>query len=152
MTPTRRASKSREQPRRHGLFSLKRSLKERGLPALDQRTAFARELAAIKRGIASDLGDDLTTAQEAVLEAVVGGRAYLRIVDATLATHPEWIVNRRRRALAPLVKERAVLADSVLRGLQTLGLKRVPREVGSLRTYRTQANAEGLAAAAGENS
>ncbi len=152
MNPTRTASKGREQPRRHGLFSLKRSLKQRGLPALDQRTAFARELAAIKRAIASDLGDDLTTAQEAVLEAVVGGLAYLRIVDATLATHPEWIVNRRRRALAPLVKERSVLADSVVRGLQTLGLRRIPRELQSLRAYRTQAAAEGTVSGAGEKS
>jgi hypothetical protein len=58
----------------------------------------------------------------------------LNSVDAWLFEQPS-ILNARKKALLPVVRERQQLADALARYLIALGLRRRPREVPTLRDY-----------------
>jgi hypothetical protein len=54
--------------------------------------------------------------------------------DGFLLSQPS-LINKRRKALLPIVKERQVLVDSLSRLLQQLGLERQARPMPSLQEY-----------------
>jgi hypothetical protein len=142
MTPAPVRSASRRAYQKTGVFALKRALKRRGLAALAGRSSLARSVAEWRDTYAHDLGGDLSTGERTLLDAACGHVAMLTVIDGTLGAHPEWIVNRRKRCLAPLVKERLAVVSSLKDLLVTLGLKRMAKPVPSL--------AELLARRAGE--
>jgi len=55
-------------------------------------------------------------------------------IDAWLLTQPS-LVNARKRALLPVVRERQALADALARYLGMLGLERRAKEAPDLQTY-----------------
>ena len=55
-------------------------------------------------------------------------------IDAWLLAQPS-LVNKRKRALLPVVRERTQLADSLARHLSALGLERRGKPTQSLREY-----------------
>lgn len=120
-----------------GVFRLKRSLKERGLKALDGRTALARSVSAWRSEVESDLGgvSELSRSEKTLLDMCASSVAMLTVIDAFIASRPELIVIARKRTLAPVVRERIAVANHVKDLLTTLGLKRRVRDVPSLRTY-----------------
>jgi hypothetical protein len=110
---------------RHGLSAPRTKVKLRGLDALDKRTASARAVVAFRNDLVLDLGgeDDLSTQQRAMVEMAARAWALLGHVDVYLFER-ESLVDRRRKQLLPVLKERQALADHLSRLLGQLGLER----------------------------
>jgi len=114
--------------KKHGLTGLKRALMVRGLGALDGRSKVSRALMAWRRVLETDLGgaDMMTSQQAAVLDSVVVTRLMLDSIDRWMLEQDSGpgLVNRKRRAVFPVVLQRQQLADSLLRHMTALGLER----------------------------
>jgi hypothetical protein len=119
----------------HGLYRAKAAVKALGSRAIDRRTRVGKALVAWRLEIAGDLGglEALSAQQRAVLDQAVTLRLLLDSIDAWLLAQPA-LVDRRKRALLPVVRERQALADALVRYLTTLGLERRARDV-DLHTY-----------------
>ena len=106
------------------------------IPKIDRRTRVGKALAAWCDDLARDLGglDALSTPQKAIIEQAVTTRLLLDSIDAWLMRQPS-LVDRRKRALLPVVRERQALADALVRCLTALGLERKARELTDLASY-----------------
>jgi hypothetical protein len=104
---------------------MKRAVRELGDRALDGRTSIAKALAEWKAELIDDLGgrQAISTQQIAIIDLAVKTKLLLDSVDAWLLTRPS-IIDKRRRAVLPIVRERQQLADALSRYLQVLGLER----------------------------
>ena len=100
MTPPRPYS-------RHGLNALKARVKGRGLQAIDSRTVAARGLLDWRQELFADLGGEnaVSAQQKALVDMAARTRLYIDHADAYLLEQHS-LVNRKRRSLIPLVKER----------------------------------------------
>jgi hypothetical protein len=129
LKPTRRYRKSR-------VYALKRAVRELGSRTIDRRTRVGKALAAWCEDLAGDLGgvDQLSTAQKAIIEQAATTRLLLDSIDAWLVQQSS-LVDKRRRALLPVVRERQSLADALVRYLTALGLGRKSRDVTDLASY-----------------
>lgn len=136
MNPATTPSPAARAYRKHGAFALKRAVRTLGSRTIDRRTRVGRALAAWSDDLARDLGglDVLSTAQRALIEQAATTRLILDSIDGWLATQPT-LIDRRKRALLPVVRERQTLADALVRYLSALGLERKAREVTDLATY-----------------
>lgn len=121
---------------RHGLFSMKRAVRELGDRALDGRTSIAKALAEWKAELIGDLGgrQAISTQQIAIIDLAVKTKLMLDSVDAWLLTRAS-IIDKRRRAVLPIVRERQQLADALSRYLQVLGLERRSKPAIDLQSY-----------------
>ncbi len=121
---------------RHGLNALKARVKVRGLQAIDRRTAAARALLAWRAELIADLGgeDAISTQQRTVVELAATTKLYVDSLDAWIMEHGN-LVNARRRAALPVVKDRMQLADALVRYLTALGLQRRTKQVPDLGSY-----------------
>jgi hypothetical protein len=129
----------RKRPRirpyhRHGLTTLRRTVEALGGRLLDGRTTLAKQLAAWRADLVQDLGADVSTQQAAVIDLAVRTKMLLDSIDAWLLVQPS-LVNARKRALIPVVKERQTLADALARYLGQLGLDRRAKPVPDLSAY-----------------
>jgi hypothetical protein len=111
-------------------------VKVRGLTAIDRRTAAAQALLAWRKELLADLGGDATVSaqQVALVEAAVRTRLYVDALDAWILEHGS-LVNARRRAVHPVVRERQQLVDSLARLLGLLGLERRQPKAVELTAY-----------------
>ncbi len=133
--------KSKRQYAKSGLWSLKASVRLLGGRALDRRTAVGQALEAWREELFRDLGgrDALSTQQVQLADLVVKSKLILDSIDVWLLRQPS-LVNARKRALLPVVRERQGLADSLARLLGQLGLERVPpRAIGASELIRGEA-------------
>jgi hypothetical protein len=107
-----------------------------GSRTIDRRTRVGRALAGWCADLARDLGgaDQLSTAQRALIEQAATTRLILDSIDGWLAQQPS-LIDRRKRALLPVVRERQSLADALVRYLSTLGLERRAKDVTDLTSY-----------------
>jgi len=101
---------------------------------LDKRTTLGKQLAAWRADLVRDLGGEPSTAQLAVVDLAVRTKLMLDSIDAWLLVQPA-LVNLRKRALIPAVRERQALADALARYLSQLGLERKVRPVPDLGAY-----------------
>jgi hypothetical protein len=138
MIPAPTLSRTPRPYQKTGLYGARAALKRYGLRALDRRTRAARALLTWRQEIAADLGgaDSLSAQQRAVLEEAVKLKLMLDSLDAWILAQPS-LIDRRKRALLPVVRERQSLADALVRYLTTLGLERKARDVTDLRSYLT---------------
>lgn len=122
---------------RHGLNALKARVKVRGLAAIDQRTVEARALLEWREDLLADLGGAaaVTAAQLALVDLAARTRLFVDHLDAYLLEQTGGLVNKRRRAIYPVLRERQVLVDSLARLLGQLGLERRQREAPLLSEY-----------------
>ena len=130
---------------------MKRAVRELGDRALDGRTSIAKALAEWKAELIDDLGgrQAISTQQIAIIDLAVKTKLMLDSVDAWLLTRPS-IVDKRRRAVLPIVRERQQLADALSRYLQVLGLERRSKPAIDLQSYvATRYGAEQRAQEAG---
>jgi hypothetical protein len=113
---------------RHGLNAAMTRIKLRGLSAIDMRTVAARDLIAWRQELLNALGgnDNVSPQKWALIDLAVRTKALIDHCDAFLLAEPS-IINRRRKALLPLVAQRQTLCDSLSRLLSQIGLERVAR-------------------------
>jgi len=124
---------------KHGLRRLKTAVKQLGGRVIDRRTSLGKGLAQFRFALIQDLGgkDSISTQQEMLVDMLVKSKLVLDSIDAWLLTQPT-LVNARRRALLPIVRERAQLCDSICRMLVHLGLERRARKIPDLPAYLAQ--------------
>ena len=112
---------------RHGYYSLKRAVQERGLEAIDGRSGLGRALREYRADLVRDLGgeENLSAAELRLIDLAVRDRLFIETLDAALTERP--LLNRKRGSVAPALEARFRMADSATRRLQALGLKRRTR-------------------------
>jgi hypothetical protein len=125
--PGRSGPPGNQNARRHGLYTLKRAVRERGLDAIDGRSALGRALREYRADLVRDLGgeENLSAAEIHLVDLAVRDRLFLESLDAALAERP--LLNRKRGRVAPALEARFRMADSATRRLQAIGLKRRTR-------------------------
>ena len=129
--------KGRPRPgQRHNLKTLKRAVKELGARTLDGRTSVGRALATWRAQLESDLGghDALSAQQQSMIDVAMRTKLMLDSIDAWLLSQPS-LINKRKRTLLPVVRERTQLADSLARHLSALGLERRAKPTRSLQDF-----------------
>jgi len=121
---------------KHGLTTMKKALHQLGGRALDQRTSLAKALGRWRSEILNDLGgtENTSAQQRAVLDLSVKTKLMLDSIDAWLLTQRS-LINARKRALYPVVRERQQIADALARYLGQLGLERRLKGVMDLKSY-----------------
>ena len=102
---------------------LKRAVNTIGNRLIDRRTITGRALAKWRTDLIHDLGGDVSTQQDALIDLCVKSKLLLDSIDTWLLVQPS-LINHRKRALLPVVKERQQLADGLARYLAQLGLER----------------------------
>lgn len=122
--------------RKSRVYTLKRAVRTLGSRTIDRRTRVGKALAAWCDDLARDLGglDGLSTQQRAIIEQAATTRLLLDSIDAWLVRQPS-LVDRRKRALLPVVRERQQLADALIRYLTALGLDRKVQDATDLAAY-----------------
>jgi hypothetical protein len=96
------------------------------LPALPgKRTALGRALAEWRDALLADLGgaDKVSTQQRALLDLAVRSKLLVDSVDAYVLSMPS-AVNKKKRCLHPVVRERSALVGQLQSLLRDLGLER----------------------------
>ena len=121
---------------RHGLSALKARVRVRGFQAIDRRTAAARALLAWRAELIADLGGEeaVSTQQRTLVELATRTKLYVDSLDAWIMEHGN-LMNARKRAVLPVVKDRMQLADALARYLASLGLQRRTKQVQDLGSY-----------------
>ncbi len=121
---------------RHGLVALKARVAVRGLHAIDMRTAAAQALVAWRNELLAALGgvENVSPQKMVLVDAVTRTRLYIDHVDGFLMSQPS-LLNKRKKALLPVLRERQQLVDSLSRLLAQIGLERIPRPIPSLEAY-----------------
>lgn len=111
---------------RHGLKALKARVTVRGMASVDMRSAAAQALFAWRGELLNALGgpEHVSPQKAALIETCVRTRLYIDHVDAFLLAQNS-LVNRKRKSVLPILRERTQLCDSLTRTLTTLGLDRV---------------------------
>lgn len=153
MTPTKARPQARRPYTKHGLTTLKQAVNGLGGRVIDMRTTLGKALAQWRADLVADLGgrDAISTQQAAVIDLAVKTKLLLDSIDAWLLTQPVSLVDRRRRALIPVVRERQQLADALARYMTTLGLERRKPPAQSLDDVLREIAAEREAATAQED-
>jgi len=125
MTDAPSTQKSRRGYQKHGLYTLQRRLKEVGLKAIDGRSITGRALAQWRADLVRDLGGDdaVSTQQGALIDLCVKSKLLLDSIDVWLLGQPS-LINKRKKSLLPIARERQQLADGLAKFLSMLGLER----------------------------
>src|SRR5438093_8787470 len=113
---------SRRRGRTHGLYAMRRSLSLLTTRRLDGRSAVAVAVRRWKEDVRTDLGGDLSRAQETILEAAAQAWIILSSLDDYIARQPTLVT--KKRALLPVVVQRMQIAEGLARNLERLGLER----------------------------
>jgi hypothetical protein len=91
--------------------------------ALDKRTTTGKALARWRQDLIAYLGGDVSTQQDSTISLAVKTKLLLDSIDIWLLQQPS-LIDKRKRAVLPAVKERQALADALARYLSMLGLDR----------------------------
>jgi hypothetical protein len=100
---------------------------------LDGRTQVAQAVRRLKLEVTSDLGDDLSRAQEIILEDVALTWVIRQALDDYIARQESLVT--KKRGVIPVVGERMKVAEHLAKQLDRLGLKRVPAPIEDFRSY-----------------
>jgi len=123
---------------RHGLNAVRNRIAIRGLAIVDRRGAPAKALFAWQNELVRDLGGaDISTQKKTLVEMATRTRLYIDHVDAFLLTQPS-LINKRKRAIIPILRERQQLVDSLARLLSQLGLEREAKRIPTLEEHLAQ--------------
>ena len=115
---------------KHGLHKRIRNIKRRGLEAIDARTLEGRDALTFRENALADLGGkDISTTKKAVLDVAVGERFIWRSGWAFIMRDggEKSIINKRKRAFYPIIKDVLAVGDSLTRHLKELGLERLQK-------------------------
>jgi len=106
------------------------------MESLDRRSAAARALVEWKDDLVVALGGDINISpqEQALLEMIVRTRILIDSVDGFLMSQ-ECLVNKKKKVILPVLRERQSLVDSFARLLSQLGLKRREKPLPTLEEY-----------------
>jgi hypothetical protein len=126
----------RKGAKRAGLRTLRRRVQLQGLACLDKRSAGGQELLYWRKELTIALGgeDDLSPQKKMLVELATRQRLIIDHIDGYIMSLPSLIL-RRKKSVLPIVMQRAVLAESLQKTLDRLGLERVPKLVPTLAEY-----------------
>lgn len=110
-------AKDRDNRLKHGAYS--KILKADGLAALDQRTAFGKAVAALRRSLITDLGGDPSVQQSFLIDRVIAKALQASALEAKLLEGHE-----ASRAFY------ISLSNSLRHDLLALGLERKAKDMG----------------------
>jgi hypothetical protein len=119
---------------KHGLHALKRRVSTRGMADLDGRSKAMRAVSEWKAELIRDLGGDPSAQKLTLIDAATKTMLYLNHIDSYLM-RAQSLVNKRKRAILPILRERQALVDSLSRLLSQIGLERAPRPVPKLSEF-----------------
>jgi hypothetical protein len=121
---------------RHGLTTLKSRIAVRGIATVDRRFAASRVLFRWRTELIDALGgsESVTPQQLALVDLAVRAKLYVDHVDAFLLEQ-ESLVSKKKRAVIPIVMQRAQLAAALEKTLMNLGLRRVPKPLESVKEF-----------------
>src|SRR5262245_51425846 len=142
-SPLASPKRRRRSYKRHGFYTLKTTLRALGPRVIDRRTSIGKALAEWRDVLVRDLGgaSALSMQQSALVDLLVRQKVLLESIDAWLLVQPS-LVNARKRALLPVVRERQVVADAMSKYLGQLGLERRAKPVEDLGAYMKRRDAE----------
>jgi hypothetical protein len=134
MNPTKPPTNRPKHYQRHGLHTLQKAVRTLGRRALPSKaTALGRALHEWRSALVADLGGDdaVSTQQLALVDLAVRTKLLCDSVDAYVLDMPS-PVNRRKRCLFPVVRERQTLVTQLQSILRDLGLERRAKDAGDL--------------------
>jgi len=117
----------------HGAVVMRRTLRALTTRRLDGRSALAVAVRRWKEDVRSDLGSDLSRAQETILEAAAQAWVILASLDDWIARQPSLVT--KKRTVLPVVVQRMQIAEGLARNLERLGLERRAKPVPELAAY-----------------
>ena len=134
MKPAASSQKGRRPYAKSGVHAAKAALSRKGLAAIDGRSALARTVRDWRAEVEADLGGEetLSRAQRTLLDLAAQDLVLFCLADAWLRQNSNALINRKRRAFAPLVEQQLKVATHLRGLLVDLGLKRVPKDLPSL--------------------
>jgi hypothetical protein len=121
---------------KHGLTPIRKRVMVDGLDAIDRRSGPARALLEWRRDLVADLGGEaaVTAQQRALVEVITRTKLYVDHLDAYLMQQRS-LINRKKKAVLPVLLQRQALADSLAKHLSLLGLERRTKPIQSLGDY-----------------
>ncbi len=135
--PGRSGPPGNTHARKHGGSRVGIELKELVYRAVaDGRTVEARDMTEWAGAVAADLGgvDNLSRQQQTLLDLAARTKLQLDRIDAWLFRQPA-LVNKRTRALHPVVSQRQSLVSTLRQLLGDLGLERRAKDAVTLDAY-----------------
>ena len=118
-----------------GLHHLKRVYNELGGRTIDPDSDVGRGLAAWRESVKEDLGGELSAQEESILDVACRSWLILSSIDTWILTKPKHLVNERNRHIVPAVRERSQIADSFLRYMSALGMRKRKKNPITLTEY-----------------
>src|SRR5438046_8270746 len=135
MPPTSRQERRRPYLK-SGIYALRNAVLTLGSRALPPKsTALGRALHEWREALLADLGgvEAVSTQQAALVDLAVRTKLLVDSVDAYVLAMPS-PVNRQKRCLHPVVRERQALVGQLQSILRDLGLERRAKTVNDLQT------------------
>jgi hypothetical protein len=124
-TPVNRRKKPRKTTSQSGYFAAKAALVRFGSHAFDGRTRIAKALDEFHDALVADLGgpEAISKQQEIIITLATRTHFLVESLDAYIFSMKS-PVNKQRRCLYPVIRERQSLADSLAKHLAMLGLEK----------------------------
>ncbi len=121
---------------KHGLYTMKQSIKALGNRTVDQRTAVGKALAEWRADLLHDLGGEtsVSTQEMALVHEAVTTKLILDSINTWLLSQHS-LINKRTRAVIAVVRDRNTLVTTLRGLLGDLGLSRRSKTVTDLTTY-----------------
>ena len=129
LKPSVGAPKGNHNRTRHGLHAVTQLAKRLGADrALDKRTAMGKALTRWRQEVVDDLGgaENISAQQSVIIDLAVKNKLILDTIDRWIFRQPS-LIDKRKRALLPVVRERQSIANALAEYIDRLGLKRVSK-------------------------
>jgi hypothetical protein len=110
------------------------ALKARSLSELDGRSRAAKGLIAWKRELAESIGGQPSPQELMVIELCCRNRMILDSIDSWLFQQ-KCLLNKKKKSVLPIVRERQAIDAALARHLQSLGLSRREPPTPTLDAY-----------------
>jgi len=139
-----RRKKPRNTTAQPGYWAAKHALAKFGSHVIDGRSRVAHALDQFRDELISDLGGPtaVSTQQRVIVDLAVRTHLMVQSLDNYLLSLGS-LVNRRKRCLWPVARERTALADSLAKYMAMLGLQRQAKPVKSLAEYVAEKYGDG---------
>src|SRR5262249_2856342 len=115
-----------------GWRGLKRAVAVRGLNALDGRSAAVRLVREWQAAITADLGgpEQLSAQKRALIDILSRSPLVLNHIDSFMMEQRS-LINRKRKAIIPIVRDRQVIVDGIARLVAQIGSDKVEKRVST---------------------